>query len=87
MILSALGNVLTKTAISTDLSVNTRTYTYYETGELKSVTENGVTLQYEYDTKGLLSNLTDTSEYQYIRFGTKFKYHEHNCTDVVTVLL
>ncbi|MBR4881410.1 MAG: RHS repeat protein, partial [Clostridia bacterium] len=76
---NALGNILTENAIGTDLSVNTRTSTYYKTGELKSVTENGITLEYEYDTNGLLTKVTDNNagsvqNYTYDDYGKLTAY-------------
>ena len=54
----ANDNVLTASRVSADGTVeNTISYTYYNDGNVKTVTRNGETIRYDYNANGNLSNL------------------------------
>ena len=72
----SLSDAVCASSITTT-ALTTRSYTYYPTGALKSVTENGVTLTYTYDARGNVlteSDGTSTKTYTYNIFGGRYSY-------------
>ena len=77
---NALGKIVTDNVYASATAttpLSTRTYTYYPTGALKSVTEDGTTLSYTYDDHGNMlteSDGTSTKTYTYTPYDARSSY-------------